>query len=198
MPISVLLVNCYHNRKSEKIAPYRTALELAAGRAGTTIEVRDEYDDALSGAPFDLCIVSGSHKMVGDGEFEPALVGLMRSCARPLLGICYGHQLLAHAFGATVRPDARKRQGDEEVRCLVSGGLFEGFPAAFPMRESHEEVVVRDAALRSAFEETAESFEGGLEGIRHRERPLFSVQFHPEASGDHGLRLLANFLGLGR
>jgi GMP synthase-like glutamine amidotransferase len=198
MPLWVLIVNCYHQNKAEKIAPYHTALTLAAGRAGVGIAIREEDDDALSGAPFDLCVISGSHKMVGDGEFEPALADLMRSCERPLLGICYGHQLLAHTFGATVRRDGRKHKGEEEVRRLAPGGLFEGFPETFPMHESHEEVVVRDAALLAAFEETAESSEGGLEAVRHRERPLFGVQFHPEASGEPGLRLFGNFLGMGR
>lgn len=196
MPVSILLVNCYSKDKEPRIQPYHEFLRQAAAGLGREIAVREEDDHALSGLPFDLCVVSGSQKMVGDGEFEPSLADLMRTCGRPLLGICYGHQLLARAFGGTVRRDTRKHKGDEEVRLLASGGLFEGFPPSFPMRESHEEIVVRDERLRTAFEETAESPGGGLEGIRHRERPLFGVQFHPEASGEPGSRLFANFLGM--
>ena len=196
MPVQVLLINCYSKDKGARIRPYHEFLLRAASGFGVELAIREENDTALSGLPFDLAVVSGSQKMVGDGEFEPALAELMRSCPRSLLGVCYGHQLLARAFGGTVRRDVRKHKGDEEVRLLVPNGLFEGFPNAFPMRESHEEIVVRDQALRSAFEETAETAEGGLEGIRHRERPLFGVQFHPEASGEHGLRFFRNFLGM--
>jgi GMP synthase-like glutamine amidotransferase len=197
MPIRVLLVNCYPTDAEVKIAGYRDALRRAAERAGVAIEVREEPDATLSGAPSDLVVVSGSPKMVGEGQVEPALVELARSCAVPLLGICYGHQLLAHAFGATVRRDGLKHKGEEQVRLLKPGGLFEGFPASFPMHESHEEIVVRDEALHAIFEEIAESPEGGLEGIRHRDKPLFGVQFHPEQSGERGLQLLANFLRIG-
>jgi GMP synthase-like glutamine amidotransferase len=198
MPLEILLVNCYAEQRGEKIAPYHDALRGAAAPLGLEIAIREESDHALSGGPFDLAVVSGSQKMVGDGQIEPALADLMRSCAQPLLGICYGHQVLARAFGGTVGPDARGHRGDEEVRFLGSRGLFEGFPAASPMRESHREVVVRDDALRAVFEETAESSEDGVEGIRHRERPLYGVQFHPEASGETGLRLFINLLRMVR
>lgn len=197
MPLRVLFVNCYPEGGEAKISGYRDALRTAAWRLGVAIEVREEPDAALSGAPFDLVVVSGSPKMVGGGQVEPALEELIRACAVPLLGICYGHQVLARAFGATVRRDGRKHAEEKEVRILEPGGLFEGFPPSFPMRESHREVVVRDDALHAVFMETAESAEGGLEGIRHRERPLFGVQFHPERSGEPGLRLFANFLRMG-
>lgn len=196
MHVQALLINCYPEEKRSKILGYREALAQAAASAGMEVALREEADDSLTGAPFDLCVISGSPKMVGDGEFEPALADLIRACDRPLLGVCYGHQLLAAAFGGTVRKDTHRHKGDEEVRVLESGGLFKGFPPAFTMHESHQEIVLRDAALRATFVETAESFEGGLEGIRHRERPLFGVQFHPEASGERGLALFRNFLGM--
>ena len=122
---------------------------------------------------------------------RPALDGTNR---KPLLGVCYGHQALAAAFGAWVRRDLASHLGEETVRIAAGGGIFSGFPASFPMHESHEEIVVRDPALKRNFALLAESGSGLVEAIAHRERPLFGVQFHPERSGELGVRLLANFL----
>jgi anthranilate synthase component 2 len=62
------------------------------------------------------------------------------------------------------------------------------------MRESHEEIVVRDNALERNFSILAESGGGLVEAIAHRDLPLYGVQFHPEKSGELGIKLLMNFL----
>ncbi len=62
------------------------------------------------------------------------------------------------------------------------------------MRESHEEIVVRDQALEENFHVLAQTPPGRVEAIVHREYPLYGVQFHPEKSGEPGIKLLVNFL----
>lgn len=197
MSREILLVNCYRERAAEKIAGYRAWLEQAAAAAsGEKFVVRE----ALAGQAWPgsresaAVILSGSQKMVGDGEVEPSLLEFLAANRKPLLGVCYGHQALAAAFGAWVRRDLASHLGEETVRIAAGGGIFSGFPASFPMHESHEEIVVRDPALKRNFALLAESGSGLVEAIAHRERPLFGVQFHPERSGELGVRLLANFL----
>ena len=132
--------------------------------------------------------------MVAAGEVEPALLDLIRRSRRPLLGVCYGHQVLAAAFGARVIKDEVKHLGDEDIRVAAGHELFASLPAVFGMRESHEESVARDQDLDKNFMVLAESGPGRVEVIVHREQPFFGVQFHPEKSGEAGVKLLGNFL----
>lgn len=196
MKMKLLLINCYREQASEKIAGYRDWLRAGAAAAGIGIEPVESDDGRPGSAGRDAAaaILSGSQKMVGDGEAGAALLEFLAGRRRPLLGICFGHQALARAFGATVRRDGTKHLGAEEVRAGEGGGLFAGFPPAFFMHESHEEIVVRDAALERRFLVTAEGGAGQVEAIVHRRRPLYGVQFHPERSGEFGVKLLANFL----
>ncbi len=139
-------------------------------------------------------VVSGSQKMVAAGEVEVGLLEFLRNNRRPLLGVCYGHQALASAFGCQVKKDAKKHLGEEEIFLKKTGRLFSGFPEKFKMRESHEEIVVRDEVLEAHFLVPARNAAGRVEAIVHREHPLCGVQFHPEKSGEWGIKLLANFL----
>jgi GMP synthase-like glutamine amidotransferase len=198
MKKKILLVNCYRESAAEKIRGYYEWLKAAAGVAGVELEIQEIGDQGPfpAGKDFAAAVVSGSQKMVGDGEVEPGLARWLGQCRRPLLGVCYGHQALAHAFGCPVRRDEVKHLGDEEVRVAAAAGPFSGFPQAFPMRESHEEIVVNGPELARSFVILAESGPGQVEAIRHREYPLFGVQFHPEKSGELGVRLLVNFLNI--
>ena len=105
---------------------------------------------------------------------------------RPLLGICYGHQVLAAAFGALVKKDETKHFGNEDIFLNKTDPFFAAFPPVFKMAESHEEIVIRDNDLEKNFMVLAESRRGLVEAIVHRQQPLFGVQFHPEKSGELG------------
>jgi GMP synthase-like glutamine amidotransferase len=198
MKMKLLLINCYREQARDKIAGYRDWLRAGAAAAGVALEIRagDDASPGPAGRDADAAVLSGSQKMVGDGETGAALLEFLAGWRRPLLGICFGHQALARAFGATVRRDNAKHLGSEEVRAGGSHGLFAGFPPAFPMHESHEEIVVRDDLLERDFRVLAESGAGLVEAIAHRRRPLYGVQFHPERSGELGVRLLVNFLNM--
>lgn len=194
MNMKLLLINCYREQAGDKIAGYRDWLRAGAEAAGIVIEPMEIGDDRIEPDMGTAAIVSGSQKMVGDNEAGTALLEFLAGWRRPLLGICFGHQALARAFGATVRRDDTKHLGAGEVRAGAAAGLFAGFPPAFPMHESHEEIVVRDAALEREFHVLAVSGAGLVEAIVHRRRPLYGVQFHPERSAELGVRLLVNFL----
>ncbi len=196
MKRELLLINCYREKAEEKILSYHDWLKAGAAAAGLELAVHDVSDRELppGALEFSAVVVSGSQKMIGAGEVEPGLLAFLRTNRRILLGVCYGYQALAWAWGCLVKNEGQKHLGDEDVFWRVNEGLFAGFPRVFKMRESHEEIVVRDNALEKNFSILAESGPGLVEAIVHREHPLFGVQFHPEKSEEIGIKLLVNFL----
>jgi GMP synthase-like glutamine amidotransferase len=196
MKKTVLLINCYREKAEEKIESYQGWLKAGAAAAGLELDVRDvnERDVLPAAGEFSALVVSGSQKMVGSNEAEAGLLEFLERCRRPLLGICYGHQALARALGCLVKKDGQKHLGDEDVFLKKADPLFAGFPPVFKMRQSHEEIVVRDPALEGNFHVLAHNASGRVEAIVHRQQPLYGVQFHPEKSGELGVRLLANLL----
>jgi len=198
MKRNILLINCYREEAEMKIAGYREWLKAGAAAAVLELDVRDVNErDVLSDAgEFSALVVSGSQKMVGNREAEPGLLEFLSKNRRPLLGICYGHQVLARAFGCLVKKDGRKHLGEEEIFIKKAQGLFSAFLPVFKMRQSHEEIVVRDSVLEGNFHVLAHNASGRVEAIVHREYPLYGVQFHPEKSGEFGVKLLVNFLNI--
>jgi len=196
MKKKLLLINCYRDEAESRMEFYLGWLRAGTAAVGLDLEmlVLADTEPLPAGKDLVAAIISGSQKMVAAGETEPGLLEFIKNMRRPLLGICYGHQALAAAFGCLVQRDGRKHLGDEEIIIKKTGGLFVGFPPVFKMRQSHEEIVARDPALEKNFLVTALNASGRVESIAHKEHPLFGVQFHPEKSGEMGVKVLVNFL----
>ncbi|MBC2876328.1 MULTISPECIES: aminodeoxychorismate synthase component I [Streptomyces] len=112
----------------------------------------------------------------------------------PLLGVCLGHQGICHLAGATVRRAPEVRHG--RVSPVLHGGtdVFAGLPSPFDAVRYHS-LAVTD--LPPELEALATTPDGVLMGVRHRDRPLWGVQFHPESvCTEHGHLLLRNFRDL--
>lgn len=113
----------------------------------------------------------------------------------PVLGVCLGHQAIAVAFGGTVMQCGPRHGMASQV---THGGtdLFAGIPS--PMRVGrYHSLAVEERGLPEALQITAMSEEGIVMGMRHRQRPVFGLQFHPESVlTEHGLALLENFVSL--
>jgi len=138
-------------------------------------------------------ILSGGPSSVYDKDAPSADRGIL-DLGVPVLGICYGMQLLAQLAGGDVRPSGEREYGRAEIEVLEGEGLFEGFAAGSrtPVWMSHGDRV--DAAP-PGWEVLARSGNTPVAAFRHSSLPLFGVQFHPEvAHTPRGAEMLQNFL----
>lgn len=120
---------------------------------------------------------------------------LLRRTVLPVLGVCLGHQAIAHEAGAAVRPAPQPRHGHlSQVRHL-GDDLFAGIPPEFVAVRYHSLCV--EEPLPEDLEPTAWADDGVLMALRHRRLPRWGVQFHPESvASEYGQKILANFRDL--
>lgn len=112
----------------------------------------------------------------------------------PILGVCLGHQCIGHVFGGVVDRNHRIMHGKTSLIRHHGEGVFAGLPSPLSATRYHS-LVVRRETIPACLEVTAETEEGEVMGLRHREWPVFGVQFHPESIlSEHGHALLRNFL----
>nr|WP_246041665.1 aminodeoxychorismate/anthranilate synthase component II [Desulfoglaeba alkanexedens] len=112
----------------------------------------------------------------------------------PILGVCLGHQAIAVAFGGVVGKAKRLMHG--KISSITTDGkrIFSGIKSPFDAMRYHSLAVARNP-LPACLEVTAESEDGEIMGIRHKEYPVEGIQFHPESIMTLvGKRILRNFL----
>ena len=116
--------------------------------------------------------------------------------AVPLLGVCLGHQAIGDVYGGQVVRAARPMHGVVSTIAHGGGALFRGIDGAFRATRYHSLVVDRET-LPPSLAVTAETDDGQVMGLSHREHPVHGVQFHPESIlSEHGATILQNFLDL--
>jgi anthranilate synthase component 2 len=114
----------------------------------------------------------------------------------PLLGVCLGHQTIGQAFGGQVVRCHEIVHGKMGTMHHAGQGVFAGLPSPFQATRYHSLIVDR-ASLPASLEVTAWLADGTIMGLRHRDRPIEGVQFHPESiASEHGHALLRNFLNM--
>jgi anthranilate synthase/aminodeoxychorismate synthase-like glutamine amidotransferase len=142
--------------------------------------------------------------LVSPGPCSPRESGLSNEIIRafgrttPLFGVCLGHQCIGHVFGGEVVVNYRMMHG--KVSPILHNGrdLFAGVPSPFNATRYHSLVIKRDT-LPECLEVTAETEEGEIMGVRHKEWPVWGLQFHPESIlTEHGRTIVKNFLTLRR
>src|SRR3989339_1051964 len=140
----------------------------------------------LSGGP-------GSVYLDDNGISEQMIRRIMnKEIDVPLLGICYGHQLMAHVLGMEVAKGKSAECGISKITVDDNDHIFRGVPKTFNAWGSHFDEVKK---LPKGFIKLAHSELCGIEAMRHKERNLFGVQFHPEVwHTEYGEKILKNFL----
>lgn len=110
----------------------------------------------------------------------------------PVLGVCYGHQLLAHMLGGEVARVGRREYGRVRVKLLRREGLFQDLPEELECWMSHGDAVIK---LPEGFEATASSENSPIAAMMDKAGRFYGVQFHPEVKHtEHGMDVLKNFL----
>lgn len=166
--------------------------------AGYDVEARVFRNDRISVAEIEA--MSPEAILLSPGPCSPREAGITVALVQalyrrvPILGVCLGHQAIGYAFGGKVVRAGRVMHGKTSLVRSDGGTIFEGLPDPFVAGRYHSLIVER-ATLPSCLTVTAETEEGEVMGIRHRDYPVEGIQFHPESIlTPQGKRIVRNFL----
>jgi len=149
-----------------------------------------------------LIALGPSHLVISPGPGVPERdAGISNQAIRhfhgrvPILGVCLGHQCIAHTFGGKVGPAPRLMHGKVSRITHFGSPLFAGISTSFEATRYHSLIV--EEPLPAELQIIAKTAEGEMMALCHQEAPTFGVQFHPESIlTPSGKRLLENFLGM--
>jgi GMP synthase (glutamine-hydrolysing) len=191
--VSVLAVNNYPTRERFE------RLVKSLRDNGATVEAIDWNESSASKYnSSDGVALSGSPDMMSDPRVQEKYqkeIEAIRDSRVPVLGVCFGHQMMAHAFGSEVVKDGTHVLDMVRTTVLVDDPLFRGLPRELMLLESRWEVV---RSLPPGFKLVASSATSKIAAMRHESRPLVGVQFHPERytkESPDGYKVVGNFLG---
>jgi anthranilate synthase/aminodeoxychorismate synthase-like glutamine amidotransferase len=140
--------------------------------------------------------------VISPGPGRPQDAGISMELIRrlgsriPLLGVCLGHQCIGEVYGGKVVRAGRLMHGKTSPIQHDGKGVFAKLPNPFEATRNHS-LIVEKESVPSCLQVSAETAEGEIMGLRHKEYPVHGVQFHPESIlSKEGKDLLANFLSL--
>lgn len=165
------------------------------GELGETVEVRRNDEIDLAG----IEALAPDHILISPGPCTPNEAGISLAVINhfkgsiPIFGVCLGHQSIGQAFGGNVIRAERMMHGKTSEMHHNGTSVFAGLPSPFTATRYHSLIVER-SSLPDCLEITAETAEGEIMGLRHKEYAIEGVQFHPESIiTDHGHQMLRNF-----
>ncbi|HXP32344.1 MAG TPA: glutamine-hydrolyzing carbamoyl-phosphate synthase small subunit [Stellaceae bacterium] len=148
----------------------------AQGCAVTVVPATASAEDIMRHNPDGIFLSNGPGDPAATGSYAVPVLRALLATEKPIFGICLGHQLLALALGGTTRKMAIGHRGaNHPVKDLATGKVE-------ITSQNHGFVVVPEALPRAAEVTHVSLFDGSNEGLRLKDRPVFSVQYHPEAS----------------
>ena len=156
--------------------------------------LRNDAVTTAQAADYDGVLLSPGPGTPSEAGVCPAMVRACADDARPLLGVCLGHQAIGEVFGGTVTHAPELMHGKTSRVEHDGSGVFEGLPSPITATRYHSLAVVA-STVPDELTVTGRTADGVVMALQHRELPLTGVQFHPESVlTEGGHRLLANWL----
>ena len=151
-------------------------------------------DVAARIAEYDAVLLSPGPGTPADAGVSIDVVHAALAAGSPLLGVCLGHQAIAEALGATVTHADELMHGKTSLITHDDSPFYEGVPQPFQATRYHSLAVV-DSTVPDELIVTSRTDAGIIMGLRHRDAPMYGVQFHPESVlTEGGYRMLGNWL----
>jgi len=170
------------------------------GELGAEIEV--QRNDAMTAEQ----AVNGGYDgiVLSPGPGDPNQAGICLDVVAkaaddlPIFGVCLGHQTIGQHFGGKITRSPSPMHGKVSEITHTDRGVFHGLPSPLVCTRYHSLMVSREG-LPDCLEITAESADGVIQGLMHKTRPIFGVQFHPESiASEHGHDILKNFIDISK
>lgn len=177
------LFNFYKKDREKKIIQLKEFIEKETKVSLIDLESQLEEIDGI--------VLSGSERLITEGEHKEEWLEFIRHSNIPIIGICFGFQLICQAFGAVFEHGENIKKSIE-VKKLRKHPLFNGIPATAILPESHEEYVI---AIMNPLIPLMLS-DSCIEAIVHQDKPIYGTQFHFERSKEYGNIILNNFLNI--
>jgi anthranilate synthase/aminodeoxychorismate synthase-like glutamine amidotransferase len=150
----------------------------------------------------EIAALAPKHICISPGPCTPREAGISKDAVLrfgtkvPILGVCLGHQCIAEAYGGKIVPASSLVHGKSSMIRHNGNGLLSNLPTPFEAGRYHSLIVER-SSLPGCLEIIAESEDSEIMALRHRELPVYGVQFHPESVLTRdGKKILAHFLAL--
>jgi len=194
--LKIVVVNNY--KEPRQIDRAAQNIERCTGQSIEKIDFNEpELHTRVTESEPDLVILTGSSALLSKPRtwerFQPEM-DLVRKAKFPVLGICYGHQIIGSAFNAPMRDLGQMLRGYEKVSVIKKHPLFDGLPSDLVVAESHRQELTK---VPDGFQLLAQSTTSKVEAMVHWSKPIYGVQFHPERSNEdhlHGRMILQNLL----
>lgn len=186
--LKILIVNNAEPGITEFVRPIEKITE-DAGATSFCIEYRD--CDSFNFNDFDGVILTGSPQGNDIVEHHMPYFRWIETFNKPVLGICAGHHITGFMNGSEVLRSKEPESGDFEVKIVKQDPILEGLSTTIKVKQMHNDSIT----LPANFELLATSKTCKNQLMKHKQKPLYSCQFHPEF---YNTRLIHNFTGLSK
>lgn len=200
--MKTLIINCYRKSLDKSIDNY---CKLIGNFSLYGVVYEKDIKEDFKIDNYNAIVISGSEKFISGEDYSPDFLEFLKNVNIPVLGICYGHQIIAKSLGAEVKHGTKMikmpcpenpTDHREKVHIIDKDEIFIGLDNKIDVYESHREYVDPEYLDKFGIKLLASSKSCPVEAFKHIKRPLYGVQFHIERSGEVGKKIISNFYKL--